>query len=215
MARHPALLLGCFAVLASASACHEQASPATPPTTDPGRTTIAARYDAEGIREVVEQLGSQLSLSPTQRVSLREKLDAFLVSDEFAPVMAAAGVQAVGVYRWGEGGVVVKIARGDGKIRFANVPGDRGFELEFASVGAQVGGSASWGVVLAVGLPTLEAIEGSYTGAVASATAIEENTGAVRLVHKDAKSELYFVGIAAGLSANAGEGKLVFALTPG
>lgn len=194
-----------------AGACSKDAAPTTPPTTGP-RTTITARYDAAGIRQAVDELSGKLSISPTQKVELREKLDAFLASEKFTGVMAGNGVQAVGVYRAGEGGLVVKIARGDGTIRFAGVGGERAFELESTSIGAQVGGSATWGVVLATGLPALEQIDGTYTGAVASATAIEETAGAVRMIHKRDRHELYFVGVAAGLSANAGEGKLVFAL---
>lgn len=192
-------------------ACDKDAAPSSPPPGAP-RTALAGRFDAAAIRQQVDELTGKLSLSPTQKVELDEKLDKFLASPDFAAVLARSGVQGVGVYRSGEGGLVVKIARGNGTMRFAGIAGDRGFELESTSIGAQVGGSASWGVVLAAGLPALEQIDGTYTGSVASATAIEESAGAVRMVHKRDKHELYFVGIGAGLSANAAEGKLVFAL---
>jgi hypothetical protein len=193
------------------SACSKDTPPPAPPAGAP-RTALAARYDAAAIRQQVDELSSKLAISPTQKVELLEKLDKLLASPEFAAVLARSGVQAVGVYRAGEGGLVVKIARGSGTVRFAGVPGDRAFEIESTSIGAQVGGSASWGAVLGVGLPALEQVDGTYTGSVASATAIEESAGAVRMVHKRDRHELYFVGIGAGLSANAGEGKLVFAL---
>lgn len=175
-------------------------------------TPIHDRYDAAAIRAALAELAGTLAISPTQRVALREKLDAFLASPKFAAVHAAAGVQAVGVYRLGEGGVVVKIARGDGTMRFAGVQGDREFALRYTSVGAQVGGSASWGVVLATGLRSIDQVEGTYEGAVASATAIEESAGAVRMGHKGDHHNIYLVSIGAGLSANAGEAKLVLAL---
>ena len=177
-----------------------------------GNTAITARYDQAAIRKQVDELGNTLGISATQRAELREKLDALLASAKFAAILARQGVQGVGVYRSGEGGLVVKIARGDGTIRFAGLANDRTFEIKSTSVGAQVGGSASWGVVLATGLPAVESIDGTYTGEVASATAIEQSAGATRMIHKRDRHELYFVGVAAGLSANAGESKLVFAL---
>lgn len=201
-----ALLLAALPV-----ACDKDTAPSTPPAGAP-RTAIAGHFDAAAIRQQVNELTGKLSISPTQKVELDEKLETFLASKDFAGVLARSGVQGVGVYRSGEGGLVVKIARGNGTMRFAGIAGERSFELESTSIGAQVGGSASWGVVLATGLPALEQVDGTYTGSVASATAIEESAGAVRMVHKRDKHELYFVGIGAGLSANAGESKLVFAL---
>jgi hypothetical protein len=192
-------------------ACDKDTAPSTPPPGAP-RTALAGQFDPAAIRQQVDELTGKLSISPTQKVELDEKLEAFLASKDFAAVLARSGVQGVGVYRSGEGGLVVKIARGNGTMRFAGIAGERSFELEATSIGAQVGGSASWGVVLATGLPALEQVDGTYTGSVASATAIEESAGAVRMVHKRDKHELYFVGIGAGLSANAGESKLVFAL---
>jgi len=197
-----------------ACACGHGSPPPRAPSGASGatQTAISARLDAATIRTNVQELSTRLSISATQRVELREKLDALLASPDFAAVLAHTGVQAVGVYRYGEGGLVVKIARGDGTIRFAGIEADRSFELESTSIGAQVGGSASWGVVLASGLPAVEQIDGTYRGAVASATAIEQSTGALRMTHRSAGHTLYFVGVAAGLSANAGENKLVFAL---
>lgn len=195
-----------------AAACGGDSGGKTTPPTSAESTAIHDRYDAAAIRQQVDELVGTIAISPTHRVELVERLDAFLASPKFAAVHASAGVQAVGVYRLGEGGVVVKIARGDGTMRFAGVPGNHEFELRYTSVGAQVGGSASWGVVLATGLRSLDQVDGTYNGAVASATAIEESAGAVRMSHKRDHHNLYLVGIGAGLSANAAEAQLVFAL---
>jgi hypothetical protein len=196
-------------LLALLAACHERVSPRTDvPAED--LAPLSSRYDADAIRTQVAELSSKLAIDGPARVELREKLDALLANPSFLAEMSGRGVQAVGIYRWGEGGLVVKIARGDGTVRFAGQARDRHFDLEYASVGAQVGGSASWGVVLGLGLPSVEGIEGSFTGDVASATAIDENAGTFTLSHGD--RQLWFVGVAEGLSANAGEGKLKLAL---
>lgn len=195
-----------FAVLA---ACHEDVTPRTQvPATD--LAPMTARYDAEAIRKHVAELSTKLAIDGPAQVELREKLDKLLADPTFVGEMNERGVQAVGVYRWGEGGLVVKIARGDGTVRFAGESTDRRFDLEYTSVGAQVGGSASWGVVLALGLPSIEGFEGSFTGDVANATAIDESAGTFTLTKGE--RHLWFVGVAEGLSANAGEGKLTLAL---
>lgn len=202
----PALVLS---FVLAALACRPAVAPRTQvPAAD--LAPLTERFDAAAIRTHVEALSGKLSIDGPEQVVLREKLDGLLAQPAFVTAMHDRGVQAVGVYHWGEGGLVVKLARGSGTVRFAGVPGDRGIELEYTSVGAQIGGSASWGVVLALGLSSVEAIEGSYTGDVASATAIDQSTGVLRLDHQG--RSLYFVGVAEGLSANAGGGKMVLAL---
>ncbi len=198
-----------LALLTVVPACNDEVTPRT--TVPPGDLApLAERFDAAAIRTQVEQLSSKLDIDGPAQVELREKLDALLHDEGFTKELETRGVQAVGVYRWGEGGLVVKIARGDGTVRFAGAPGERRFDLELTSVGAQIGGSASWGVVLALGLPSVEGIEGTFKGDVASATAIDESTGAIELSHGERR--LFFVGVAEGLSANAGGAKLTLAL---
>lgn len=173
---------------------------------------MAASFDDDQVRAQAVDLMGQLDISATQRVTLQERLDAFLAHPEFVEARQDVGVQAVGVYRWGEGGMVVKILRGDGTLRFAGDDRVHRFEIEATSIGAQVGGSANWGVVVALGLPSKRAISGTYGGSVTTATALEETAGTFRMVHKNSGHTVYFVGIAAGLSANAAESKLVLAL---
>lgn len=198
-----------FSIFTALAGCHEDVTPRT--QVPPGDLVpMTARYDADAIRAQVAELSGKLAIDGPAQVELREKLDKLLANPTFIGQMTERGVQAVGVYRWGEGGLVVKIARGDGTVRFAGASTDRRFDLECTSVGAQVGGSASWGVVLALGLPSIEGFEGSFTGDVANATAIDESTGTFTLAKGD--RHLWFVGVAEGLSANAGEGKLTLAL---
>lgn len=199
----------CLTLASCIAACGPNVAPRTyVPAAD--LAAISGRFDDAAIRAQVDDLSGKLSIDGPEQVVLREKLAALLEQPAFVAAMRERGVQAVGVYHWGEGGLVVKLARGSGTIRFAGVAGERSFDLEYTSIGAQVGGSASWGVVLALGLSSVEAIEGSYTGDVASATAIDQSAGVMRLDHQG--RSLYFVGVAEGLSANAGGGKMVLAL---
>lgn len=180
----------------------------------PAPTVAGDAYTRPQIRGEVEDLLRGLDLSPTRRVELLDRLDAFLASREFADAVQRAPVRAVGVYHWGESGVVVKIARGDGSVRFVGDEQTRRIRLKYTSLGAQIGGSASWGVLLATGLPTLAALEGTYVGEIRSATALGESTGTLRMAHRRSGHRVYFVGVAAGLSANAADSEMVLAFDP-
>lgn len=138
------------------------------------------------------------------------RLDELLADEDFKAASANAPVRAVGVYRYGAGGFVVKLGRGDGRIRVVGSDADQPFVIDLRGAGAMVGGSASWGVVLALGLGRAADLEGKYAGAGATATALDESTGAMRMDHRTYAHELWLVGIGEGLSANAGHEGLRF-----
>lgn len=184
------------------------------PRPPPAPAVSGAAYTTPQIRSEVEDLLRGLTIDATRRVELLERLDTFLAGDEFVGQSQHAPVRAVGVYHWAEGGVVVKIARGDGRVRFIDAPAAHRIRLKYTSVGAQIGGSSSWGVLLATNLPDLAALEGTYVGEVRSATAIDASAGILRMVHRTHGDRVYFIGVAAGLSADAGESEMVIAFDP-
>lgn len=180
----------------------------------PAPEVSGAAYTTSQIRPEIEGLLQSRDIDAVRRVELLERLDAFLASADFVAASQRTPVRAVGVYHWAEGGVVVKIARGDGSVRFVGEPSAHRIRLKYTSVGAQIGGSASWGVLLAMSLPDLAALEGTYVGEVRSATALDESAGTLRMVHRTRGHRVDFVGVAAGLSADAGESELVIAFEP-
>ncbi len=193
--------------LAVLAACPQRVNePVTPPSNSP----IQGKFDDATIRADATKLADELSIDRVQRTQLLAKLDEVLASPAFASESARAPVRAVGVYRHGEGGLVVKVGRGSGIVRTADSGWEESFVIDSLGAGAVVGGSANWGIVLAFGLDRASDLEGKYAGVVKSATALDENVGVVRMKHRDRSHTLWFIGIAEGLAANAGGEELRF-----
>jgi len=199
--------MGLVAALAGLAACADKEPKTVAPT-----QAVEGHYDAEAIRTEVTALADELDIDREQRDELMGRLAVMLRDPEFAAEMRRKQVQGVGVYHRREGGLLVKVGRGDGRIRFAGDAREYPFVLSSSSAGALVGGSASSGVVLALGLADTTDIEGKYSGKVRSTTAMDASKGALHVEHMDGDAELWFVGVAEGLSANAGieEVKLAF-----
>jgi len=174
-------------------------------------TPEGARFSIEEVRVKANTLTKQMEFPAVRRAEIEERLDRLLDHDEFRRVMEERGVGAVGAYRLGEGGAVVKVTDGDGILAVPGGEETRRFEFKSTSFGAVVGGSAGWGVVLLVGLDGAAAAAGKYRGSVKGATALEESGGVAKFDHETAGHSIYFVGTSAGLSANAGKAKLTFA----
>lgn len=173
-------------------------------------TPEGARFLIDELRAKASTLTKQMDFPAVRRAEIEERLAKLLDSDEFREVMEERGVGAVGAYRLGEGGAVVKVMDGDGVLAVRGAEQTRRFEFKATSFGAVVGGSASWGVVLLVGLDEAESAAGKYRGSVKGATALDESEGVARYDHETAGHSIYFIGTSAGLSANAGKAKLTF-----
>lgn len=180
------------------------------PPAPPSTTQIQASLDDAQIRQSAAELADDLDIDGAQRSELMTKLDTLLADDTFEAERGRDPVRAIGVYRYGAGGFVVKVGRGDGRIRTADGSGAQPFVIDLRGAGAMVGGQSSWGVVLALGLDSAAELEGKYAGLDATATALDETTGALRLEHRAHHHELWFVGVGEGLSANAGAEGLRF-----
>lgn len=189
------------------AACPQRVSePVTPPST----ANIEGSFDEGTIRAEAAKLSDELAIDRVQQTELLARLDEVLASGAFASASKRAPVRAVGVYRRGEGGLVVKVGRGDGLVRTADDGWTESFVIDSLGAGAVVGGSASWGIVLAFGLERAADLEGKYVGVVKSATALDESVGALQMKHRQRNHTLWFIGIAEGLAANAGGEELRF-----
>jgi hypothetical protein len=181
----------------------------------PAITPEGARFTVDEVRAKADALAKQMEFPAVRRAEIEEKLDKLLGHEDFRGAMERRGIGAVGAYRLGEGGAVVKVTDGDGMLAVAGVETTRKFEFKSTSFGAVVGGSAGWGVVLFVGLDGADSAPGKYRGSVKGATAIDESGGVSKFDHEAAGHSIYFVGTATGLSANAGKAKLTLAYEDG
>ena len=124
-----------------------------------------------------------------------------------------ARVRGIFAYQMGEGGLIVKVKRGKGALRFAGEERVHRVSLKSVSVGAVVGGSSEWGFGLVLGLSDPELFGGDYSGSTRGATAGRESLSITELAHKNPVDAAHvhhvvLVGSASGLSANAGSASL-------
>lgn len=174
-------------------------------------TPEGARFTVDQVRAQADTLTKQMEFPAVRRAEIEQRLDDVLGHDELRATLERRGIGAVGAYRLGEGGAVVKVTDGDGILALPGSETTRKFAFKSTSFGAVVGGSAGWGVVLFVGLDGADEAAGKYRGSVKGATALDESSGVSKFDHETAGHSIYFVGTATGLSANAGKAKLTFA----
>ncbi|MBM4355419.1 MAG: hypothetical protein FJ109_16805 [Deltaproteobacteria bacterium] len=174
-------------------------------------------YSAAEIKAEARRLAKALEIDSHKKADLMTALDRGLKSADFKDAVKEKPVGAVFVYRAGEGGVIVKFLKGDGKISFAGGRQKGTIYLKAISAGAQIGGSAVWGVGLVMGLKKAEDFGGDYTGKATHATAGDDSAPGGRRLTLDTEEEekkhdvlLLFSG--RGLSAGVGGETL--SLTP-
>jgi len=116
-------------------------------------------------------------------------------------------VRGLFAYQMGEGGLIVKVKKGRGRVRFVGSREDREIELTSVTWGAQIGGSSEWGFGLVLGLGDDSYFGGKYDGKSIGATAATASTNTTELRRKGSNTQedhrLVLIGAAAGLSANA------------
>lgn len=216
----PKRIAFCGLLLAGCAEQSTQQGSQSPETcaASPVKETTTPEEASFGINEVparVDTLTRQMRFPAVRRAEIEGRLDKLLGHDDFRKTVETRGIGAVGAYRLGEGGAVVKVTKGDGMLAVAGSETTRRFDFKSTSFGALVGGSAGWGVVLFVGLEGADSAPGKYRGSVKGATALDESAGVSKFDHECAGHSIYFVGTAAGLSANAGKAKLTLAYEDG
>jgi len=166
-------------------------------------------YGVGEIKKVAGKLAKAMEIDNSKRADVMNALDRGLQSSEFKEGVKDKPVSAVFVYRAGEGGVIVKFLKGDGKISFAGGRQKGTIYIKAVSAGAQIGGSAVWGVGLVMGLKKADYFGGDYTGKATHATAGDESAPGGQFLSLDTEEEekkhdilLLFSG--RGLSAGVG-----------
>ncbi len=156
--------------------------------------------------DAVRELAPKIGMPADRQAVLLERL-----SKSMPEVIAQhedASVDAIFVYQIGEGGLLVKVRKGKGVVRFYGAKNERNLRFKSVTVGAQIGGSSEWGVGLVLGLKRPEFFGGDYKGSSKGATAVEASINTSELSKSKTKDltmlhRIVMIGTAAGLSANA------------
>lgn len=197
-----------FLVVPLLLACDDQ--PPKPPA--PSASELAT-LPVDSLEARLAEHDERLDLDGVEKARLDAELDALLANPTFQKQAETLGVRGTGWFRMGEGGAVIKYAKGRGELDLEGGRSDLGFGLEAWSVGGLIGGSASRGFVIVLGLERESALPGDYRGEVTGATAVTENTnGASQLKHKQHGHIVYVVDVAKGMSANAGVSRVKVSL---
>jgi hypothetical protein len=157
------------------------------------------------LEPVLEQQAAKLGLDEVASLKLKRAIEKLVRDPEFRRDAEQYTVNAVGWFQMGEGGAVVKYADGSGAVGSEQRP----FRLRAWSVGAQIGGSASRGVLVVLGLEHASNFAGDYSAERARATAVTESASMpLQLRNRTHGHLVYVVDVSAGLSAAAGIGRV-------
>lgn len=179
-----------------------------PPPPPPPDAEKARRLPLVGI---AEKLAQKIGMPNERQERVLRRLGLALVKEHIAKDKKVC----VFAYQMGEGGFIVKQTRGKGVIECA---GDaRNFTIKSTTFGAMIGGSSEWGVGLVFGITSSSSFGGDYKGSTRGATAGDASTNVTELklagtVAPERYHELFMIGAAAGLSANAGGARLTLQL---
>lgn len=185
------------------------------PASAKGKESPAGGYSLAQAIEAARTLAQKAGITVSKQEVLFARLD-----KHFASIVSkheGKPISAVIAYQMGEGGLIVKVKKGKGFIRFHGDKEDHGIELKSISVGANVGGSSEWGVGLVFGLSDRPFFGGDYNGSTRGATAGDASTNTTELAKTKAVDpaeyhQIVLLGTASGLSANAGSAKLTIRL---
>jgi hypothetical protein len=180
----------------------------------------ATRPSGFAISEVItitKELGKKLEWPADKITDLVVNLEKAVQEDLYKKEVEQKAVTAVFVYKATEAGLILKIMRGSGLITFKDGKKAAEISLKSSSLGAQIGGSAEWGVGLVMGLTEMSHFGGEYSGSVRKATAVDSSTssGVVLTPSSNAGKDthqLFMVTTGRGLSAGVGGAKLT--ITP-
>lgn len=162
-------------------------------------------YAAKEVRGIAKALAKEIDMPLSSRKVVLDRLERLLPQSEFKAKMKKAPITGVFAYQMGEGGFIVKVKEGKGRVVFKKEGKHLDLEMEATTVGAQIGGSSQWGVGLIMGLEDPEEFGGKYEGENYNATAGTKGVLTSTLVPKGASEphRVVLLGTAKGLSAGA------------
>lgn len=201
--------------------CQDPAPPAPAPTPPPA-TPAPKKAEAPAptkspLLALAKELAEKINMPADRQSKVLARLEKALTKDRVQKEHENDRLICVVAYQMGEGGFIVKKTKGKGLIECLDATDPRGFTIKSTTFGAMIGGSSEWGVGLVFGLQKVEDFGGDYKGSSVGATAGDASTNVTTLkvagdVAPERYHELYWIGAAAGLSANAGGARLTLQL---
>ncbi|MCA9718659.1 MAG: twin-arginine translocation signal domain-containing protein [Myxococcales bacterium] len=170
-----------------------------------------------------DALAQAIGIDVAKRQDVARRLRKTLWSARFQELLERPGITGVAAYRGGGGGLLVRHARTRGLVFFHHMEetGEPAipFDLNITTFGAHIGGSGDWGVLLIAGLREAAGFGGQYRAKLTAATAAEKSSVTAtmyrhNIVEARHVHDVYFVGAAEGLSADAGGGVVKITVRP-
>lgn len=168
-------------------------------------------YAVEEISPLADKMLKEIKLGDSVRGDVLVRLKEMLADPEFAPKLTDPGVNAVGVFQFGSGGLVLSGGAGSGLISFADGSQSVPFDTQAFAMGFTAGGQNTFGVLVVTGLDHEEKFTDGYNftghgGTVGETSYRMGNAKPDRGTH-----EVQFCGsgIGVGGSAAAATGEMV------
>ncbi len=165
-----------------------------------------ATYSKAQIEELAEALLINMNVGDQLRLRIKARLGELLADPGVAAKLDTPGVNAVGAFASVKGGLVVTGVGGDGLVSFAGGRQNVKFDISGFTIGANVGGGKTYGVLLVVGLDHQEKFPDRYKVASTSGTIAETSYMVGRADAERSSHQIHYAGAGIGLSADAGGG---------
>jgi hypothetical protein len=184
----------------------------------PALSSAERGYTSDEVIAAAKDLGQKIEMSDLKITDLVENCKQVFNQDEYKNATKDKVISAVFVYRATEAGLIYKKMSGDGLVLFRQSGKSSKIKLSSSSLGAQIGGSAEWGLGLVLGLKDPADFGGVYSGQRKNATAVNSSTarGEVFSSSNSADSkkahDILLILTGSGLSAGNSKGKLIIAL---
>jgi|WetSurMetagenome_2_1015567.scaffolds.fasta_scaffold341185_1 hypothetical protein len=175
-------------------------------------------YTNDEIIAIARDWGQKIEMSDLKISNLVENFKQICKGDEFKQAVKDKAISAVFIYRATEAGLIYKKMSGGGFVFFKQNGKSSKIKLDSSSLGAQIGGSAEWGLGLVIGLKNPADFGGAYSGRRKSATAMDSTTSWGEVFSNSSSAEnnkahdIILILTGRGLSAGNSWGKLIITL---
>lgn len=198
------VLVVCLALSACASPEQQKVEPGTPEL---------GTYTQDQIEERAALLLNELEVGDELHVKIMNRLGEMLSDPTFAPKLEDPGVNAVGAFQYGGGGLIVRGGAGNALMDFSGGSPRAAYDAKGWSVGASAGGENNFGVLLAVGLRYEEHFTDNYrtqgTSGAAGETGYAVGSGTPE---RNNQHTIRYCATSIGLGGSAGTGRVT--ITP-
>ena len=184
----------------------------------PAPSYAGTGYTNDQVITITRDLGQKIEMSDLKISDLVENFKQVCNQDEYKEATKNKAISAVFVYRATEAGLIYKKMSGSGFILFRQNGKSSRIKLESSSLGAQIGGSAEWGLGLVIGLKDPENFGGAYSGQKRSATAMDSTIARGEVfsnsssVESNRAHDIMLILTGRGLSAGKSKSKIIITL---